>query len=216
MKEGDTILVPLAEGFEEIEAVTIIDVLRRAELDVTVAGLVPGPIRGAHGVTFETDCALDDVDAARVGMIVLPGGMPGTTNLMEDERVLAFVRDLHARGETTAAICAAPMVLAEAGVLDGVPATSHPSCLGKLGPAEVQPNTRVVRSGTILTSQGPGTALEFALELVSELRAREERYDMAFSDLSAWRVAVDQELTDFDASIKGAREVAFFPPMTGG
>ena len=174
MKDGDTILVPLADGFEEIEAVTIIDVLRRADLSVTVAGLSAGPIRGAHDVTFETDCALDEVDPAHVGMIVLPGGMPGTKNLMEDERILGLVRDLFARGHATAAICAAPMVLAKAGVLGDAPATSHPSCFDKLGAATVQRDQRVVRSGTILTSQGPGTALEFALEIVADLRGPEQ------------------------------------------
>lgn len=170
MSDPRTVLVPLAPGFEEIEAVAIVDVLRRAELDVVLAGLVPGPIQGAHGITLETDKALDEVDPAEVALLVLPGGQPGTDNLMADERVLGLVRGLQASGRPTAAICAAPMVLARAGVLDGLVATSHPTVRDRLGGAEVVDGPRVVRSGSVFTSQGPGTALEFALALVEELR----------------------------------------------
>ena len=169
MKEGETILVPLAAGFEEIEAVTIIDVLRRAELDVTVAGLAPGAVRGAHDLTVETDCSLDEVESGRVGMIVLPGGMPGTVNLMEDERILALVRELHGSGRPVAAICAAPRVLEAAGILSEVEVTAHPSTWGQLGAARVREDERVVRAGQLLTSQGPGTALEFSLAIVADL-----------------------------------------------
>lgn len=169
MPTPETILVPLAEGFEEIEAVTIIDVLRRAELPVTVAGLEPGPVMGAHGIALTPDCALEEVATGSLRMIVLPGGMPGTTNLAEDERILSLVRDLHAHGRRVAAICAAPLVLARAGVLGDGPATSHPSVRDRLGNARVLDEPRVVRSGRILTSQGPGTALEFALEIVRDL-----------------------------------------------
>jgi len=173
MSERDSILVPLAEGFEEIEAVAIIDVLRRAELPVVVAGLSPGPITGSHGIALQTDCELDQVDRARIRAICLPGGMPGTTHLMQDERILALVRELDSKQLVTAAICAAPMVLAAAGVVDGVRVTSHPSVRGKLGSASVVDSPRVVQSEHILTSQGPGTAIEFALSVVRELRGPE-------------------------------------------
>src|SRR5687768_9362574 len=99
------ILVPLAEGFEEIEAVTIIDVLRRAGLDVTVAGLKPGVVTGSHGIAITPDAHLGALDTARFTTIVLPGGQPGTRHLMSDERVLDLVRRLHAGGKRTAAIC---------------------------------------------------------------------------------------------------------------
>jgi 4-methyl-5(b-hydroxyethyl)-thiazole monophosphate biosynthesis len=163
------VLVPLAEGFEEIEAVTVVDVLRRAGLEVVLAGLAPGAVRGAHGIVLATDGALDDVCADDVRMLVLPGGMPGTKHLREDERVLGLVRALERAGRPVAAICAAPTVLAEAGVLAGRRVTSYPSVRAQLGPAEVVAEPSVVRSGSIVTSQGVGTALEFALELVSEL-----------------------------------------------
>jgi 4-methyl-5(b-hydroxyethyl)-thiazole monophosphate biosynthesis len=163
------VLVPLAEGFEEIEAVTIVDVLRRAGLPVVVAGLAPGRCRGSHGIVLDTDCALADVDPATLRTIVLPGGMPGTQHLLEDERVLDLVRALHESRRPVSAICAAPMVLAAAGVLDGRAATSHPSVRDQLGLARVEDRRRVVKDGLVTTSQGPGTALEFALALVEDL-----------------------------------------------
>lgn len=165
---AERILVPLAEGFEEIEAVTIVDVLRRAELDVVVAGLVPGLVTGSHGIAVRPDAHLDEVDVARVTMLVLPGG-PGTKLLAADERVLALARRLHAEGRRTAAICAAPTVLHAAGIARGVELTSHPSVRGELSGAIVLDAPSVVRSGTITTSQGAGTAMEFALALVTEL-----------------------------------------------
>lgn len=162
------VLVPLAEGFEEIEAVTIIDVLRRADLDVVVAGLEPGPVTGSHGITLQPDKTLDEVDVAHVHAIVLPGGMPGTTHLAEDERVLEMVRLLDGGSRPVAAICAAPLVLAAAGIEEGHRMTSHPSVRDRLGRAEVVDTPRVVRSGQVTTSQGPGTSLEFALALVQQ------------------------------------------------
>jgi 4-methyl-5(b-hydroxyethyl)-thiazole monophosphate biosynthesis len=169
MGSGERILVPLAEGFEEIEAVTIVDVLRRAGLDVTLASLAPGPVRGGHGIPIVPDATLDELDLSAFGVLVCPGGQPGARNLMADERVLALARDLHARGRTTAAICAAPLVLHKAGILRGLDVTAHPSVQGELAGARLQTEPRVLRSGSVLTSQGAGTALEFALELVEEL-----------------------------------------------
>jgi len=173
------VLVPLAPGFEEIEAVTIIDVLRRGGIEVCVAGLERGPVTGAHGITVATDVGLADVEGDSLAMIVLPGGMPGTTNLRKSARVLELVRELEAAGRTVAAICAAPTVLAAAGVLEGREATAYPSVRGQLGGARVVTQAKVVRSGPVVTSQGVGTALEFALELVAELagpgKARELR-----------------------------------------
>jgi 4-methyl-5(b-hydroxyethyl)-thiazole monophosphate biosynthesis len=169
MSEPRRVLVPLAEGFEEIEATAVVDVLRRAGVQVVLAGLRPGPVTGSHGIVLQTDASLEDVDPLGFDGIALPGGMPGTTHLMEDERVLAAVRALHGAGRTVAAVCAAPMVLARAGVVSGVPVTSHPSVRDRLGDADVRDGPRVVRSGRVVTSQGPGTAIEFSLELVREL-----------------------------------------------
>ena len=169
------ILVPLATGFEEIEAVAIVDVLRRAELDVVMASLEPGPVEGAHGICVEPDAWIDEVDLDAVDAIVLPGGMPGTRALMENERVLGLVRRLADEGRITAAVCAAPLVLAAAGVVSGATITSHPAVREELseGDAEVVDTLRVVESGHLITSQGPGTSIEFALALVARLAGSE-------------------------------------------
>jgi 4-methyl-5(b-hydroxyethyl)-thiazole monophosphate biosynthesis len=177
------ILVPLAEGFEEVEAIAVIDVLRRAELDVTVAGLRPGFVKGSHGIAVQPDADLGQLDLARFTVIVLPGGMPGTRNLMKDERVLGLVRRLKAEGRTTAAICAAPLVLRAAGVLGDAPITSHPSVRDELGDAVLRGDARVLTSGSIVTSQGPGTALEFALALVERFAGAAEARRLASSML---------------------------------
>ncbi|MBM3975832.1 MAG: DJ-1/PfpI family protein [Planctomycetes bacterium] len=162
------VLIPLADGFEEIEAVAIIDTLRRAGVTVVTAALRADPLRvvhGAHGIDLVADTELGaqtgDFDA-----LVLPGGMPGTKHLADDPRVLALVREMQRAGKHVAAICAAPSVLAKAGVLEGVAATSYPGFQDKLAGARVERGSRVVVAGRIVTSQGPGTALEFALELV--------------------------------------------------
>lgn len=166
------VLVPLADGFEEIEAIAIVDTLRRAELEVVTAALrgdASRIVHGAHGIDVVADrdfAACTAPDAPPFAALVLPGGMPGTQHLGDDPRVLALVREMHAAGKLVAAICAAPSVLAKAGVLEGVPATSFPGFQAKLAGAQVERERRVVVSGSIVTSQGPGTALEFALELV--------------------------------------------------
>lgn len=163
------ILVPLLEGFEEIEAVTIIDVLRRAELDVTVAGDAAGPVRGSHGICVSADAALDDVVAADYQMMVLPGGMPGAKHLSEHPKVQALLRDVAAAGNYTGAICAAPIALAAAGLHQGKSYTCYPGFQNMIEGGEFTED-RVAIDGKLVTSRGPGTALEFALTLVRLLR----------------------------------------------
>lgn len=159
-------LVILAEGFEEIEAVTIIDVLRRAEVDVTVAALGASPVRGAHAIEIAADVALAMVDATGFDALVLPGGMPGAKHLREAPEVLELVRRFVKSGKLTAAICAAPTVLEAAGVLGGKRATSYP---GHALPSASYLEEAVVEDGTLVTSRGVGTALSFALTLVARL-----------------------------------------------
>jgi 4-methyl-5(b-hydroxyethyl)-thiazole monophosphate biosynthesis len=168
------VLVLLAEGFEEIEAITVVDVLRRAGLEVTVASLGSAVlVNGAHAIAVAADTTFDAVDGERFGALVLPGGMPGTKHLADDPRVIALVQRFAAAGRPLAAICAAPMVLARAGVLEGRQATSHPSVRTKLGGASVLGEPAVVTSDTIVTSQGAGTAMLFALELVRQWKGRD-------------------------------------------
>jgi protein deglycase len=170
------VLVPLAEGFEEIEAVTIVDLLRRADVEVRTASLADREVTGSHGITVVADASLDEVDAADFDMIVLPGGMPGTTQLKSDPRVSRLLRQFAESGRYTAAICAAPSVLAYAGLLEGRKATSFP---GFLTPGSA-PGIRlsedpVVVDGKVATSRGPGTAVPFGLALIELLEGPEAR-----------------------------------------
>jgi 4-methyl-5(b-hydroxyethyl)-thiazole monophosphate biosynthesis len=168
------VLVPLADGCEELEAVTIIDLLRRAGVEVVSAGLQSGVVKASRGVQLVPDVTLDIALQDDYDMVVLPGGMPGAANLKGDARILALLKKMAAEGKYTAAICAAPMVLAEAGVLDGKQATSYPGFLD--GQSGVTVSTAaVVQDGKVLTSRGPGTAMDFALALVETLMGADKR-----------------------------------------
>jgi len=170
------VLVPLAPGFEDLEAVTIVDLLRRAGIDVVTAGLVPGLVQGARGMRMQPDATLDAVLGQDFDMIALPGGMPGAENLRQDRRIQALLKKMAAADKYTAAICAAPIALAEAGLLHGKKATSYPGFLDKLNlPATAYLDDAVVVDGRIVTSRGPGTAMDFALELIALLQGEAKR-----------------------------------------
>jgi len=168
------VLVPLADGCEELEAVTIIDLLRRAGIEVVSAGLNPGVVKASRGVQLVPDLTLDSALQDEYDMVVLPGGMPGAAHLKSDPRILRLLKDMAAAGKYTAAICAAPMVLAEAGVLEGRQATSYPSFLDAL-PGVTVSAAAVVQDGKVLTSRGPGTAMDFALALIETLAGADKR-----------------------------------------
>ncbi|MAF85589.1 MAG: DJ-1 family protein [Dehalococcoidales bacterium] len=172
------ILVPLAEGFEEIEFSTIVDILRRAGMEVTVAGLTEGAISGAHSVRVTPDTLIDEMSADDFDVIVLPGGNPGYTNLGNSEKVLKLVRDMHNRNKYVTAICAAPSVLAKAGVIQGKRATIFPGMEDTLTGAQ-HSKDRVVIDGRIITSQGPGTAMEFAIKLAEVLAGKNRAEEVA-------------------------------------
>jgi protein deglycase len=158
------IIVPLADGFEEIEAVTVIDILRRAGCTVTTAGLKKKDVAGAHDIPIQADTTLRQLPPSYDGF-VLPGGMPGTDNLMRSPQVLSFVQETFNKGLLCAAICAAPIVLGKAGILEGRRATCYPGYEDQLTGARYI-EAAVVRDRNIVTSRGVGTALAFALELV--------------------------------------------------
>ena len=168
-----SVAVLLAPGFEEIEAITVIDVLRRAEVRVTVAGLQEGEITGSHEITVRPDKTLDEVRPEEFDMVVLPGGLPGTDHLRDDPRVTSFVREMERAGKYTCAICAAPTVLKAAGVAEGRSVTSHPIVEEDLKGLDYS-EERVVVDGPVVTSRGAGTAMEFALELVRILVGAEK------------------------------------------
>jgi 4-methyl-5(b-hydroxyethyl)-thiazole monophosphate biosynthesis len=163
------VLVPIADGVEEIEAVCIIDVLRRAGAEVTVAAVNTLEVTAARGVRLVADCRLEDCAAERFELIALPGGQPGAEHLRDCSVLTALLRDQARQNRLYAAICAAPVVvLQHHGLLAGRRATCHPALADRLDPA-AGPGARVVVDGNCVTSQGPGTALEFALELVARL-----------------------------------------------
>ena len=167
------VIVPLAPGFEEIEALAVVDILRRGGVEVTMASTVDGPIEGRNGIRVLADATLDEALGGDYDMVVLPGGAKGTENLKADDRVGALVERLFKEGKFTAAICAAPTVLAAVGITEERSVTSHPSVREELEKTTSYNEDRVVVDGQIVTSRAPGTAIEFALKLVELLGGAE-------------------------------------------
>lgn len=172
-----TALVILTDNFEEIEAVTPIDILRRAEVAVTVASRTESrSVTGRSGIALEADCLLDDVGETDYDLVILPGG-PGHVALRNDFRVAAIVKAHAARGKLVSAICAAPTVLKDAGLLSGRRFTAHFSVAAEL-PGLVE-SEEVVADGNIITSRGAGTSVPFALALVERLCGSEKALKIA-------------------------------------
>jgi 4-methyl-5(b-hydroxyethyl)-thiazole monophosphate biosynthesis len=172
------VLIPLADGCEEIEAVTVVDILRRAGVEVTTAGLGREPVTCSRRTTIVPDAALDDVMAEPFDMIVLPGGMPGAAHLKNDPRILKLLKEMANSGKYVAAICAAPIALHAAGLLQNKTATSFPGFLDKLPGSHNYTSRTVVVDGNVVTSRGPGTAMDFALTLVELLAGPEQRHQV--------------------------------------
>lgn len=161
------VLVPLAEGFEEIEAVTVIDILRRAGIEVVVADLgAQRAVKGRSGISVRADVSWDTALAGGpFDAVVLPGGLPNAFTLRDDPRVQAALKRTFGAGGVVAAICAAPVALERAGLLGGEDATCHPGMAEEL-PGPARNPARVAVGGRVVTSKGPGTAMEFAFALV--------------------------------------------------
>jgi len=170
------VLIPLAQGCEELEAVTLIDLLRRAGIDVVTASLDKNPVQCSRGTVLLADTLLETVQDDDFDMVVLPGGLPGADNLQQDERIIKLLKRLHQEGKYTAAICAAPKVLASAGLLENRKATSYP---GSLDTENIKRTTLTNKSveidGKVITSRGPGTAMDFALQLIEQLAGKEQK-----------------------------------------
>ena len=175
----------LAEGFEEIETCTIIDILRRCSVKVVIAGLTPSPIEGGHGISIITDTDIDRISHTDFDAVICPGGAPGFQNLRSDERVLELIRKAFKEGKLIAAICGAPAVLSDAGVLDGRECTIYPGMEGELTKGGGKPKRdSVVIDGNIVTSRAPATAFQFALVVGEKLAGKERRDEVAKSTLA--------------------------------
>ncbi len=171
-------LIYLAPGFEEIEAVTIIDLLRRADIDVTVAGLEEGAVTGSHGISIQSDVYYEDINPDEFDYMVLPGGQPGTNNLKQNLKVLDSLKKFRKGNKLIGAICAAPIVLHEAGILEGKKVTSYPS-EEKVFNTSIYQSSAVVKDDNIITSRGVGTAIDFALDLIGEIKGENVKQDTA-------------------------------------
>ncbi len=165
-------LVPLAEGFEEIEATSIIDILRRGGVEVHSAYLPDAfendLVTGANGITIQANVSLKNVDISEYDIIVLPGGWGGTNRLAENPLAQSIIKSFAAEGKWVAAMCAAPYALHVAGVLSPR-YTCYPSVEEQIRPADRVADEQVVVDGKVITSQGPGTAICFGLEIVRQL-----------------------------------------------
>ena len=171
------ILIPLAAGFEEIEAITNIDVLRRAGIDVITAGIGSTKIEGDHGMKVETDTEISRVVAADIDGVVLPGGMPGAANLKNSTELLKIIKDVYKKDGLCAAICAAPIVLEAADILEEKNATSYPGFDEQMPSCNYRED-RVVIDGNIITGRGPGVAMEFAMTVVEYLLSESDRKEL--------------------------------------
>jgi len=177
------ILIPIANGFEEIEAISIIDICRRADIEVIIAGVEDIEITGAHNIKVIADKRISDILSDDFDMIALPGGLPNAFTLAEDTDVQRLLKEFKAKEKKIGAICAAPYALHTADVL-GKNYTCYPSFEEKIKYDGYQTNNNVVIDEDVITSKGPATAMEFALEIVKTLKG-EESYNSVKSGLLA-------------------------------
>lgn len=166
------VVIAIANGFEEIEAVTVIDVLRRAEIEVTIAAVESKLLEGAHGIKIEADCMIDEIKAKNYDMLVLPGGLPNAFTLAQNKQVQKLLKKMKKKEKYVTAICAAPFALHQADVLNKN-YTCYPSFEKKIKEDGYFEDISVVVDDKVITSRGPATAMEFALELVKTLKGKE-------------------------------------------
>jgi len=166
------ILVPIANGFEEIEAISVIDICRRAGIEVVTAGVEDKVLIGAHNIKIEMDKKIDEVKSSDFDMIVLPGGLPNAFTLAEDKDVQRLLKEFEEKNKKIGAICAAPYALHKAGVLNQN-YTCYPSFEKKIKDDGYQDDKNVVTDNNVITSRGPATAIDFALEIVKTLKGND-------------------------------------------
>lgn len=167
------IIVPLANGFEELEAITVIDVLKRADLEVEIITLKDLEVESSNQIIIKADKKIEQVKREDLAGIILPGGMPGAKNLKDNPKIIEIVQDLAANNDLIAAICAAPIVLSKAGVIANKKITSYPGFEEELK-AKQYLQQRVVVDENVITARGPGVALEFAMAIIKYLQGEKE------------------------------------------
>jgi DJ-1 family protein len=175
------VVMIMADGFEEIEAIATADTLMRLGLDVTLTGMSSNKVTGAHGIAIETATILADESPADYDAAILPGGMPGSVNLRDNARVIDFVKTVYANGKVTAAICAAPIALAKAGILDGKKATCYPSFEAQFAASTTYTGNRVEIDGRVVTAKGAGVSFDFAAAVGSVLGITQAKIDQTFA-----------------------------------
>ncbi|MEM5766181.1 MAG: DJ-1/PfpI family protein [Candidatus Aenigmatarchaeota archaeon] len=169
------ILVLLADGFEEIEAITVIDVLRRGGIEVQTVSIAGIWVTGSHNIKIMADKKINEIDLEKYDGIILPGGLKGVNNLLRSSKIKEFLEKMDEKGKLIAAICAAPLILAKYHLLDNKRATIYPGMEREL---PYPRNERVVVDANIITSQGPGTALEFALAIIEKILGKDKASEL--------------------------------------
>ena len=173
------VYVLLGTGFEEMEAIAPIDLLRRAGIEVKTVGVTGKTVYGSHGIGVEADILPEDMELDAMEMIVLPGGLGGVASTRASKPALDALRYGWDQGRFVAAICAGPTVLADLGITDGRNATCYPGCEAQMGSANLQPGAAAVRDGKLITGTSAGCAIPFALELIRALRGEEKAQAIA-------------------------------------
>ncbi len=169
----------LGTGFEETEAITPLDLMRRAGIPVLTVGVNGKTVYGGHGIGVEADITLEQMDLTDLEMIVLPGGLGGVASVRASQSAMEALRFAYENGKFVAAICAGPTVLADLHITDGVQATCYPGCEADMGTAEMIPGAASVRSGKIITGTSAGCAVKFGLELVAALKGESAAREVA-------------------------------------
>ena len=172
------VYVHLATGFEEIEALTVIDLLRRADIEVSSVSIDKKMVTGAHNISVQADMLIDDAQYSKCRMIVLPGGMPGSVNLEECKILSDAIDQFNNEGKYIAAICAAPMILGHKGILAGKKAVIYDGMENELGNETIALQEKAVIDGNIITGKGPGCAIEFALKIIEVLKGKEKALEI--------------------------------------
>jgi protein deglycase len=172
-------LVSMTDGTEEMEAVIVIDVLRRAKWEVVAAGMKKGVLTASRGVKIVPDAVFDDVNPSTFDLLVVPGGAKGVKTLLKEKRLHEAIRSLYHAGKIVAAVCAGPLVLQKAGILTGKKATCHPDHAAEITKAQWV-DKPVVIDGNVITSQGAGTCFKFALAMIAKVDGPEKARAIAF------------------------------------